>query len=221
MIERLKQLRWKLVWACLAILLSTALINLWITQSAKPRVFHSLGDLPANDVGLVLGASPRAGGGFTNPHFQNRLEAAAKLYHGNKVKHLLLSGDNHIAGYDEPTEMRDALLNLGVPSTAMTLDYAGFRTLDSVVRAKAVFGQTRLTIITDNFHAQRALFLCQNYGIDAVAFCSKPVPLKYSGATQMREWMARVKAFLDVYALRTEPRFYGPKVEIIIEPTHS
>jgi SanA protein len=151
-----------------------------------------------------------------NPHFQNRIEAAAKLYHNKKVKHLLVSGDNHVAGYDEPTEMRDWLLKLGVPDSAMTLDYAGFRTLDSVARAKNVFGQTRLTVITDDFHAQRALFLSRSYGIDAVAFLSEPVPLKYSRSTRMREWLARVKAVLDVYALHVGPRYSGPKIEIAI-----
>jgi len=221
MIGRLRRLRWKPAWACLLILLSAALINLWITQSAKSRKFNALNRIPANDVGLVLGSSARAGGGSVNLHFRNRVEAAAKLYHAGKVKHLLLSGDNHAKSYDEPTDMKDALMELGVPRQAMTLDYAGFRTLDSILRAKTVFGLNRLTIITDDFHSQRALFISRSYGVDAVAFCSKPVPIKYSGSTRMREWLARVRAFLDVYALRTEPKFYGPKIEIILEPYQS
>jgi SanA protein len=116
--------------------------------------------------------------------------------------------------------MKEELLKLGVPETAMTLDYAGFRTLDSVVRAKAVFGQTRLTVITDDFHVYRALFLCRSFGIEAVAFCSDEVPLEYSGKARTREWLARVKAWLDVYVLGTAPKFYGPPVVIkIISPT--
>ncbi|MGE0130367.1 MAG: vancomycin high temperature exclusion protein [Blastocatellales bacterium] len=221
MVQRLRRLRWKPAWLCLLILLTTVLINLWITQSAKPRIYDDASKVPANDVGLLLGSSARVGRGHVNPHFRNRAEAAARLYHEGKVKHLLLSGDNHIASYDEPTDMKDALLELGVPRSAMTLDYAGFRTLDSIARAKSVFGLNRLTIITDDFHSQRALFLSRSYGVDAVAFRSEPVPLEYSATTRMREWLARVKAFLDVYALRTQPRFYGPRVEIIIEPYHS
>jgi len=215
------RLRWKLVWFCLLIPLTPALINFWITQSAKQRIFNTPNAIPPNDVGLVLGASARVGGGYVNPHFRNRIEAAAKLYHAGKIKHLLLSGDNHVAGYDEPTDMKDALLELGVPRSAMTLDYAGFRTLDSIVRAKTVFGLNRLTIVTDDFHSQRALFISRSYGVDAVAFCSEPVPIEFSGSTRMREWFARVKAFLDIYALRTHPKFYGPKIEIIVEPYHS
>jgi SanA protein len=221
MIRVLRRLRWKPVWACLLVLLTFSLINLWITRSAKSRTFNRLDQLPANDVGLVLGSSARVRGGFPNPHFQNRVEAAAKLYQAGKVKHLLLSGDNHTASYDEPTDLQDALLKLGVPRSSMTLDYAGFRTLDSIARAKTVFGLSRLTIITDDFHSQRALFISRSYGVDAVAFCSKSVPFKYSSSTRMREWFARIKAFLDVYALRTQPKFYGPKIEIIIEPYQS
>ncbi len=221
MAQKLRRLRWKLVWLCLLILLTTALINLWIMQSAKPRNFDDVSKVPANDVGLLLGSSARVGSGHVNPHFRNRVEAAARLYHEGKIKHLLLSGDNHIAGYDEPTDMKDALLELGVPRSAMTLDYAGFRTLDSIARAKSVFGLSRLTIITDDFHSHRALFLSRSYGVEAVAFLSKPVPLEYSRMTRMREWLARVKAFLDVYALRTQPKFYGRKIEIILEPYHS
>jgi len=172
MIRVLRRLRWKPVWACLLALLTIAPINLWITRSAKSRTFNRLDQLPANDVDLVLGSSARVRGGFPNPHFQNRVEAAAKLYHASKVNHLLLSGDNHTASYDESTDLQDALLKLGVPRSSMTLDYAGFRTLDSIVRAKTVFGLSRLTIITDDFHLQRALFISQSYGVDAVAFCS-------------------------------------------------
>jgi SanA protein len=110
--------------------------------------------------------------------------------------------------------MREALLQRGVPDAAMTLDYAGFRTLDSVVRAKAVFQQPRITIISDDFHVQRALFLADAYGLEAIAFTSRPVPEIYARKTIWREYFARVKAVLDVYLFGTEPKFYGPPVEI-------
>ncbi len=221
LIRRLRKWRFAPLWACLLILITAGLINLWITKSARSQTFKSLNRVPANDVGLVLGSSARVAGGYVNLHFRNRVEAAAKLYHAGKIKHLLLSGDNHASSYDEPTDMKDALLKLGVPRSAMTLDYAGFRTLDSILRAKTVFGLNKLTIVTDDFHSHRALFISRSYGVDAVAFCSKPIPAKFSESTRTREWFARVKAFLDIYALRTQPRFYGPKVEIFIEPYES
>lgn len=218
MLKRLRRLF--LYAACLALLalLATAAINWWIVRSGESSTFTDIANLPANDVGLVLGASARVGGGFANPHFQARVTAAAKLYQAGKLKHLLLSGDNHVKGYDEPSDMKEALIKLGVPETAMTLDYAGFRTLDSVVRAKSVFGQSKLTIITDDFHVHRALFLCRAYGIEATAFSSEPIPLEFSASTRTRERLARVKAWLDVYVLRTQPKFYGEPVNINLTP---
>jgi len=112
--------------------------------------------------------------------------------------------------------MKQAVMALGVPESAITLDYAGFRTLDSVVRAREVFGQQKLTIITDEFHAYRAVFLARQYGIDAVAYCSAEVPMSRSAEARIREYGARVKAVLDLFVLHTRPRFLGPKEEIIV-----
>ena len=106
--------------------------------------------------------------------------------------------------------MRAALQARGVPTEAIIVDDAGFRTLDSVVRAKEVFGQPRLTIITDRFHAYRALFLARHYGIDAVAFPSAEVEWRGSMKARVREWFADTKACLDLYVLHTQPRFLGP-----------
>lgn len=195
-------------------LAACATINWWLINSTAARVFSDVTRLPANDVALVLGTSALTSGGYTNPHFKTRIEAATAAYQQGKVKHLLLSGDNHIQGYDEPSDMQTALLQRGVPASAMTLDYAGFRTLDSVARAKAVFGQTRLTVISDDFHVQRALFLCRVHGIEAVALSAAPVPETYARKTIWREYLARIKAVLDVFVLGTEPKFYGPPVEI-------
>lgn len=189
-------------------------MNLWIVKSTDPRVFKDINILPENDVALVLGTASRLSRNVVNPHFKARMEAAAYLYHQGKVKHLLVSGDNHTKGYDEPTSMKEALLNLNVPDSAITMDYAGFRTLDSVVRAKEVFGLNHLTVVTDDFHVNRALFLCQYYDIDAVAYSAEEVPFGLSANSRFREVGARVKAVMDVYVLNTQPRFLGEKVEI-------
>jgi SanA protein len=108
--------------------------------------------------------------------------------------------------------MRDALVAAQVPAESIALDYAGFRTLDSVVRAKEVFGQTRLTVVSEPFHNYRALFICRRYGIDAVAFNARPVSLRTSRWPAVREWLARVKVVLDLYVLRTQPKFLGAPV---------
>ena len=191
--------------------------NLWVIHQARGAIISRVDALPSNDVALVLGSS-RYVGKWLNPFFEGRMDAAAQLYHEGKVRHLLLSGDNSRKGYDEPTWMHDALVARGVPDSAITLDYAGFRTLDSMARAKAVFGLQRFTIVTDDFHQARAIFLARAHGLDVVGFQSGPVPLKWSVRTRTRELVSRVAACLDVYVLHTKPHFYGPPVEIHLTP---
>jgi SanA protein len=188
--------------------------NLWIVARASGRVFAHVADVPKNDVALVLGTSSRLKGGGENRFFVGRMAAAAELYRAGKIRHLILSGDNREARYDEPSSMRDALVKLGLPADAMTLDYAGFRTLDSFARAKKVFGTDRLTIVTDDFHSPRAVLLARHFGIDAYAYHSKPVPMRWSTKTRIREIAARFRALLDLYVLRTKPHFPGPRIEL-------
>jgi SanA protein len=189
------------------------LCNVWIVSATQSQVYEDLSSVPSRDVALVLGTRRTTPDGrWSNPHFAHRIEAAAALYEAGKVKRLLVSGDNHVRGYDEPSDMRDALVAAGVPAEAIILDYAGFRTLDSVVRAKEVFGQSHLTIVSERFHNYRALFICRHYGIDAVAFNAQPVSLRVSRWPAVREWFARVKVVLDLYVLRTKPRFLGEPV---------
>jgi SanA protein len=194
-------------------------INVWIIRTARPSIVRDITRLPPNEVALVLGTAPTLGRGrWKNPFFENRLDAAAQLYQTGKVRHLLVSGDNRRKNYDEPTAMRDALIARGVPTSAITLDYAGFRTLDSLARAKSVFQLQRLTIVTDSFHQPRALFLARASGLDAVGFPCRAVPWKWAKKTLAREVGSRVKAWLDVYLLRTQPRFYGPPLPITVTP---
>ena len=185
-----------------------------IRFSTRGKVYEDAENVPLNDVGLVLGTSKYTRGHVPNPHFDHRMDKAALLYRSGCVRHLLLSGDNGSRGYNEPADMQAALLALGVPAEAMTLDDAGFRTLDSVVRAKRVFGQQHLTIITDRFHAYRAVFLAQREGIDTVAVPSEDVGLRYSFRSKVRESFADVKACLDVWVLHTQPKFLGEPIPV-------
>lgn len=195
------------------IAISIAASNRWIASSADGRLYDSTAEIPFNDVGLVLGANKNARGG-PNLYFENRIDAAAALFKAGKIRHLLVSGDNHISEYDEATDMKNALVARGVPDTCITLDYAGFRTLDSVVRCKKVFGQKKVTIISQEFHNQRAVFIAGFYDMEAIGFNAKDVPASYSLKTNFREYIARFKAVLDLYLLRTSPRFLGEEVKI-------
>jgi SanA protein len=185
-------------------------------QAAAGRIFTSLETVPTNDVGLVLGTSQLTKRGKPNFHFNQRIAAAAALYHAGKVRHLLVSGDNHIASYNEPTDMHDALVAAGVPSEAITCDYAGFRTLDSVIRAKEIFNLQQCTIISEEFHCPRAVWIARQHGLDAVAFAAPDVGLKsWSLRADAREQLARDWCAVDLYVLHRNPKFLGPKEPIL------
>jgi SanA protein len=110
--------------------------------------------------------------------------------------------------------MKKALLARGVPESALHLDYAGFRTLDSMARARMVFGVHEVTVITDDFHLARSLFLADSFGLKAVGYSPAPVPLRSSVKTRVRETVARPASLVDVYVLHRQPKFYGPKVDL-------
>jgi len=186
--------------------------HLWVKRSAAGRCHSRAADVPAMPAALVLGCSPRVANGTINLFFTTRIQAAAELFHVGKVQSLIVSGDNSTHDYDEPTEMKRALTAAGVPENRIYCDYAGFRTLDSVIRADAIFGQKRLVIVSQRFHNERAIFLAQKHGIDAVALNANDVSHKAAPITYLREYLARVQAVLDVTLLQTKPKFYGPPV---------
>ncbi|GAB4020353.1 SanA/YdcF family protein [Spirosoma koreense] len=179
--------------------------NWVVVYNTRNQTYFSIDKLPANDVGLVLGTSKFVRTGKENLFFRYRMEATARLWKEGKVKYLILSGNNDSEYYNEPVDMQRALLKLGVPASVMTLDYAGYRTFDSVVRCKDVFNQEKITIISQNFHNARALYIGNHEGIEAIAFAAQDVPDGYSLRTLIREYLARPYAMLDVYVLRPQP----------------
>jgi SanA protein len=200
------------IYLVLILALSVVLANVWVVKSTESRVFFDHHKLPDNKVALVLGTSQKLINGSPNPFFANRIQAAAALYKEGKVDHFILSGDNRTRYYNEPLSMKRALMKYGVPDSVITLDYAGLRTLDSVVRSKEIFGQSKLIIITQSFHSYRALFISQYYNIDAVALVAKEPGVEEAALkVYLREYLARAKAVLDLYILKTAPRHLGEK----------
>lgn len=196
-------------------ILSILAIDLWITASAKPRIYYQLADVPAKKIGLVLGTSKYIGRTL-NPYYRYRIEAAKALYDNHKIQILLLSGDNAHRSYNEPWTMKRDMLKAGVPEARIFLDYAGFRTLDSVVRAKEVFDANEFILVTQAFHCERALFIADHTDIDASCF-AVPSPKGTAGMKiRLREVFARVKAFLDIYILNERPKFLGPKESLSV-----
>ena len=185
--------------------------NWWVLHEALPRVHQRLEDVPTAEVGLVLGCSQRLSDGRENLYFRHRVDAAAALYRSGKVRHLLVSGDNHVRTYNEPADLRDALMERGVPQADITLDYAGFRTLDSMFRARDVFGLKRVIVISQPWHAARAVYLGTRHGLDVEAYCARDVRQRGWQLRQVaREAAARAWMLADVHVFRTRPRFPGP-----------
>lgn len=187
--------------------------QLAVLAHASGKHTTTLAELPHNRVGIVLGTSKYVARGRPNVYYTQRIAAAAQLYREGKVEYLLVSGDNRTSHYNEPVTMKRDLIAAGVPKEKLTCDFAGFRTLDSIQRAKAVFGQSKLTIISQRFHNERALFLADASGIDAVAYDAGTGTMP-TGKTALRELGARVQAVLDVWVLRRHPKFLGEPISI-------
>jgi len=191
-----------------------------INQAAAGRLYADVAGAPVREVGLVLGNSRVLPNGEPNLFFAYRMDAAAALYHAGKLRYLLVSGTTG-PHYDEPALMRSDLLQRGVPATAIYCDYAGFTTLDSVLRAQAVFGLSgKLTIVSQGFHNQRALYLASRHGIDAIAVNARDVNNRHATAALVRERLARLRAWWDVHVSERQPNEPGTPVSIGAAPSN-
>lgn len=198
----------------LALIAVIIFANWKIPKDTEAYLFDSVDSIPANQVTLVLGAAKNLRSGRPNPYFTNRIKAAKELYDAGKVKAFVVSGDNGRDSYNEPEDMRMALIEQGVPDSIIYLDYAGFRTLDSVVRMDKIFGQDSFVIVSQKFHNERAIFLAQTNDLVAYGYNAKDVGLsKVTYRTIIREKFARVKVFVDLL-LNKQPKFLGEPVII-------
>jgi len=187
--------------------------NVFVEIISNNKTFNAVSEIPYNKVGLVLGTSKYTGRGTINIFYKNRINAAVKLYKSGKIKYVIVSGDNGNKNYDEPTDFKNDLIKRGVPSSKIYLDYAGFRTLDSVVRSKEIFGQESITIISQQFHNERAIAISYTKGLNAVGFNAKNVGGRSGLKVKLREFFARVKLSLDIITFK-KPKFLGKKITI-------
>lgn len=185
-----------------------------VSWKTADRVFDDIDKLPYNEVGMVLGTGPTLRSGKPNIYFTSRIDAAEALYKAGKIKYVLVSGDNSRKDYSEPDAMRDSLVNRGIPKEVIYLDYAGFRTLDSVVRGKEIFGQTKMTIISQRFHNERTIILGDWQEMELVGFnANVSIKRTYYIRNMIREGYARVKLYLDIL-VNKQPHFMGEAIEI-------
>lgn len=209
----LKVLKWGLIAlaACAAVCLVCDVI---VLKASEGRLYNSVADVPHRHTALLLGIGRVSIWGGPNPYYYNRIDTMAALYHAGKVDRIIASGANPREDYNEPKAMREDLVKRGVPDSVIYADYAGRRTLDSVVRAKEIFGQDSVLVVSQQFHNERALYLARAHGIDAIGMNAgnwREGPLRYH--MMVREALARTKAVLDVM-LGKRPRFGGETVDV-------
>jgi SanA protein len=185
-----------------------------VAQIAKGRLYEDCESVPYNEVGMVLGTGPTTITGDTNYNFFYRIDAVEELYKAGKIKFVLISGDNSRVDYSEPDIMRDSLVARGIPRDVIYLDYAGFRTLDSVVRSKKVFGQHSLTVISQRFHNERSIVLGDWLDMALIGYnAEETLSRSHRMRAHIREGFARVKLFVDIMVGK-QPMFLGEPIEI-------
>lgn len=179
-----------------------------VGNRAEGRVFDNVEDVPVREYGLLPGTSRLVHGKYLNAYFFNRIHAAVELYRAGKIRKIIVSGDNSRRDYNETGDMERELIAEGVAPEDVLSDFAGFRTLDSVVRARNLFGATELTVISQRFHCERAIYLASENGIDAVGFEADDITLRsVRFRIAVREAFARVLAVIDTEILKTKPHF--------------
>ena len=186
----------------------------WIENSNRKNIFINTDDVPSCKTGLILGTSRYLVGGNQNLYFTYRIDAAVKLFKANKVQKLILSGDNRVNDYNEPKEMKKALLAQNIPDSCLVMDYAGLRTFDSMVRCKEVFGQDSVIVISQQFHNARALFIANRIGLTAFGFNAQQVINQKVWKMKLREFFSRIKCVLDLYVFSTKAKHLGNKIII-------
>ncbi|MCO6504764.1 MAG: YdcF family protein [Snodgrassella sp.] len=180
-----------------------------IMHLGKEQTTSDINQISQRQVGLVLGTSRYLRNGQLNPFYLYRIQGAVRLFKEGKVQHLLLSGDHSKKNYNEPQTMQQDLLKAGIPASAMTLDYAGLRTLDSIARANKIFKLNEFTIITQQFHCERAVFIANKYHLTTQCYAVASPSGKNYIKVITREFLARIKSIIDLYIINKQPRFTG------------
>lgn len=210
--KRYKKIAIGLLIIVAALFLFTFWANTTIIKNSSAFITGSLQEVDSCKAGLLLGTSKYAWGG-ENDFFFNRIDAAVELLKAGKIECIIISGDNSRKDYNEPLDMKNELIKQGIPEAKIYLDYAGFRTFDSVIRAKEIFGQTSFIVISQKFHNERAVYIARKNGIEAFGYNAKDVEARKGFKTKIREYFARDKVFLDML-IGVEPKFLGDKIVI-------
>lgn len=203
-----------------AFILAILTIDQYVAQSASDRIYSDINKIPKKRAAVVLGTTKYAAG-RQNLYYRYRLDAVEQLFKMNKVDAILISGDNATRYYNEPIQMQKDLIKRGIPAEYITLDYAGFRTLDSIIRAKEVFNLDNYVVVSQRFHCERALYIAKAKGYNnTIAFQADGPRGVFSWRVRIREVFARLNAFFDINLLNTAPKFLGEKEVVRYRSKH-
>lgn len=192
-------------------LIALVSVNLYVKSSTREDIHYTLQQLPKNDVGIIFGAG--INGDQPSKYLKDRLDAGILLYKSNRINKILLSGDNGREGYDELTVMKKYCFKHGVDTTKIFIDYAGFDTYSTLFRAKSIFKVKSATLVSQEYHLNRAIYIGQKLGVNSVGFSANSgTYLGYKYVT-FREYLSIFKSFLDVLRNR-EPHFLGKPIDI-------
>lgn len=199
------------LFSLLIVIVLIAISYMVVSMNAHSRTFNDVSDIPHNKVGLLLATSPITPGGAHNFYFDNRIKAADELYKAGKIDFIIASGGDYTQtqknGCDEPQAILDSLVIRGIPAQRVILDYDGTRTLNSIAKAKEVYGLDSLTLISQKYHNERAIYLAEKHGIHAIGYNAQPSPIRRNRIKNtIREYFARVKMFMDL-AFESKPVF--------------
>ncbi len=216
---KFQSLTWKKISKWSIVCLGLIWITVWfsyhhIQKFSATYLYNDVAKIPYNKVGLVLGTSKTTKNGSVNPYFTYRVQAAKTLYAAGKIKKIIVSGDNRFNDYNEPKDMHDALVQLGVPDSTIVYDYAGLRTFDSMIRCNTIFSQDSITVISQAFHNERAVYIARHNNMICIGFNAQAVSYSKSFMVSLREYFSRFKCLLDVYILNTKPKHAGEKMAI-------
>ena len=215
--DKMKKRKWIIIkWITVLvvfIITITLIANIIIETRTNNLVYNEVNNIPHNKTGLLLGTSKYLKSGQPNRYFANRIKAAVELYNAKKIDFIVVSGDNNSIYDNEPLDMKNELMKYGVPEKIIYLDYAGFRTYDSVVRVNYIFGQTHFTVISQEFHNRRAIYIANRLGLHAIGFNAENVDAYNGFKTNLREKFSRVKVFIDLCTGK-KPKFLGEKIKI-------
>lgn len=197
------------VLACVSLVAYAYVTAIW---ASRGRIFTEVSHVPKTKVGLVFGTTSRVAG-KENLYFRYRIDAATQIWKAGKIQTIIVSGGRS-GYYNEPNKMKQSLIEHGIPAGRIVCDFEGLRTLDSVVRAKEIFGTDSILFISQRFQLERAIYLAKANGIKASGYDARDVESNAGIKTKLREVGARVKMWLDVNLLNTRPLHLGEKIEL-------